>query len=64
MSAFEDAALTTQATTVRGAIASLEWAASEFVEFYVDEPEDGGDYLIVALLNGALRVLRDLEAGR
>jgi hypothetical protein len=46
----------TQATTAPGAIASLEWARAEFVEHYDEGGQ--GDRLILALIDGALGVLR------
>ena len=63
------AAMTVKATTPAGAIASIEWAQSELLEFgftarpFIDERDAGlaadrGAKLVLALLDGALGVLR------
>lgn len=69
LGACDTAALTVKATTPAGAIASIEWAKSELLEFgfrahsTVDERDAGlvvdrGSRLVLALLDGALGVLR------
>lgn len=68
-SACDIAALGTRATTPAGAMASIEWVRGELLEFgfrarpFLDEREAGiaadcGARLVLALLDGALGVLR------
>ncbi len=59
-------ALSTRPTTLPGAIACLEYARREHVQFTMLDNEAGGDTsdrLILSLLDGALGALRETVAG-
>ncbi len=61
--ALDREAMANPATTLAGAVASLEWVKAEYMQFKVDVHEgdaDQGDFLTLALLDGALGVLRSI----
>ena len=57
-----------RATTLPGALASLEWARMEFASFYIDRQEESDtpdwlDRFTLNLLDGAIGVLRQATMG-
>ena len=62
----DDLGRTTRPTTLAGALGALEWARREHVQFNMDDDEADGDpsnSLVLALLDGAIGVLRQAVAG-